>query len=127
MARALSGAPGLIRVAVLDARRAEVFVGAYLDGSEAREVLAPRALPVASAVATVGRDLAGGPELAWIGSGVSLLGQPPASLAHGTAEPSAASVGLLAEVLAPEQNPARPLYIRDAGATLPNLGPPALG
>jgi hypothetical protein len=56
---------------------------------------------------------------------LALLGIAPTFSGPGTLEPSAAAIGLLAEELEPAANPAVPVYIRDAGATLPDLGAPA--
>jgi len=123
MARAVpSDLPG-VRCAVLDARRAEVFAAAYDPGPRAAEHLAPLALSSESALETLAARLSG--PVVWIGSGLSLLGQSPGCSTPDTAEPSAAAVGLLAEELDPAANPALPVYIRDAGATLPDLGAPA--
>jgi tRNA threonylcarbamoyladenosine biosynthesis protein TsaB len=123
MARAVpDDVPGVC-CAVLDARRAEVFAAAYTTGPLAAEVLAPIALPTASALETLGARLTA--PVAWIGSGLSLLGRTATCSGPGTREPSAAAIGLLAEQLDPATHPALPVYIRDAGATLPDLGAPA--
>lgn len=123
MARAVPEELRGVRCAVLDARRAEVFVAAYATGPRAAEVLPPVALPSASALETLSVQLMA--PVVWIGSGLALLGATPTCTAPGTLEPSAAAVGLLAEQLDPATNPALPVYIRDAGATLPDLGAPA--
>jgi len=113
-----------VRCAVLDARRAEVFVAAYAAGPRAAEVLAPRALAASSAQDRIAAELGPSP-IAWIGSGLGLLGVAPSFCTPSTQQPSAGAVGLLAEELDPAENPALPVYIRDAGATLPDLGAPA--
>lgn len=123
MARAVPDAIPGVRCAVLDARRAEVFAAAYAAGPRAAEVLAPRASPTAQAFETLAGQLTS--PIVWIGSGLALLGVSAGFSAPGTLEPSAAAVGLLAEELDPAANPALPVYIRDAGATLPDLGAPA--
>ena len=123
MARAVPEAIAGVRCAVLDARRAEVFAGAYAAGPRAAEVCSPLALPTAAALETLTRQLSS--PVVWIGSGVALLGASPGFSGPGTLEPSAGAVGLLAQELDPATNPALPLYIRDAGATLPDLGAPA--
>ncbi len=123
MARAVPDAIEGLRCPVLDARRAEVFAAAYRAGPRAAEALAPRALAYETA-----RDLIAGQlpaPLVWIGSGLGLLNLPPTFSSPATEAPSAGAVGLLAEELDPAENPARPVYIRDAGATLPDLGAPA--
>jgi tRNA threonylcarbamoyladenosine biosynthesis protein TsaB len=123
MARAVPGeVPGL-RCAVLDARRGEVFVAAHEAGPGAREVMAARALAAESARQTLENEL--GTQLVWIGSGLGLLGLAPTYVSASTSEPHASGVGLLAEELTPAEHPPLPVYIRDAGATLPDLGAPA--
>jgi len=123
MARAVPDAVPGVRCAVLDARRAEVFAAAYAAGPRAAEVRPPMALPIATARETLAGQLTS--PIVWIGSGLTLLGATPGISGPGTLEPSAAAVGLLAEELDPATNPALPVYIRDAGATLPDLGAPA--
>jgi tRNA A37 threonylcarbamoyladenosine modification protein TsaB len=124
MARAVPASSlGGLRVALLDARRSEVFVGAYEPGPRAAERLAPFAVAAASASSSV-TELLPGP-LVWIGSGLGLAGLEPTFASAQTNEPSAQAVGLLAEELNPHDHPAIPVYVRDAGATLPNLGAPA--
>lgn len=111
------------RAAVLDARRGEVFAGIYAPGPRAVCLAEARALPIATAARELER-LAAQP-LIWIGSGLSLLDRPASSEQPGTFTPQAESVGLLAEELDPTLHPALPVYLRDAGATLPDLGAPA--
>ena len=123
MARAVPASQPGVRCAVLDARRAEVFVAGYAAGFRAAAVLEPLALLASSARETLEARLSA--PIVWIGSGLNLLGLQPTFIAPGTEEPAAGAVGLLAEELEPTENPALPLYIRDAGATLPNLGAPA--
>jgi tRNA threonylcarbamoyladenosine biosynthesis protein TsaB len=128
MARAVPDAVPGVRCAVLDARRAEVFAGAYEAGPRAAERLVPLALPTQSALQTLTSELSSpspSPTIVWIGSGLALLGTLPTYSGPGTLEPAAYAVGLLAEELDPASNPALPVYIRDAGATLPDLGAPA--
>jgi tRNA threonylcarbamoyladenosine biosynthesis protein TsaB len=120
MARAVPASLPGVRCAVLDARRGEVFAAGYSAGPGAIPVLEPLALLASSASASLQAQLPA--PVVWIGSGLALLGVQPALVAPGTEEPAAGAVGLLAEELEPSENPALPLYIRDAGATLPNLG-----
>jgi tRNA threonylcarbamoyladenosine biosynthesis protein TsaB len=122
MARAVPDDVVGVRCAVLDARRGEVFVAAHRSGPAAHEVLAARALPVESARATIEAEL-GEPPL-WIGTGLVLLGLTASHESATSNEPHASAVGLLAEELEPAEHPPLPVYIRDAGATLPNLGAP---
>lgn len=124
LARAVPDAVPGVRCAVLDARRAEVFAAAYAAGPRAAELLAPAALPAATARETLAAGLDPGAPIVWVGSGLALLGLEPTVRSPATQEPSAGAVGLLAEALDPSENPALPVYIRDAGATLPNLGAP---
>jgi tRNA threonylcarbamoyladenosine biosynthesis protein TsaB len=120
MARAVPASLPGVRCAVLDARRGEVFAAGYAAGPGAAPVLEPLALLASSASEALHAQLPA--PIVWIGSGLVLLGLQPALVAQGTEEPAAGAVGLLAEELEPSANPALPLYIRDAGATLPNLG-----
>ncbi len=122
MARCVPEAMPGVRCAVLDARRDEVFIGAYTTGGRFSERLAPAAFPIATARADVERIVTG--PLVWIGAGLGLLGVEEGFASEGTREPGALGVGLLAGELSPSAHPATPVYVRDAGATLPNLGAP---
>ncbi len=124
MARAIPTSILGVRAAVLDARRAEVFVGACDAGPRAAERLAPFAVPVEGARAAVLERLGAAP--VWIGSGLRLCGIDPDFSGAGADEPTAHAVGLLAEELEPSEHPPIPVYVRDAGATLPDLGTPAV-
>lgn len=123
MARAVPDAIAGLRCPVLDARRSEVFTAAYRAGPRAAELLAPIAVAIADARELLAQQLPA--PLVWIGSGLGLLQLSPTFSSPATETPSAAAVGLLAEELDPAENPALPVYIRDAGATLPDLGAPA--
>ena len=121
MARAVpESVPGL-RCAVLDARRGEVFAAAYRAGPRAAEALAPLALAAGTARASLAAQLVA--PLVWLGSGLGLLGETATFSGPGCDEPGAEAVGQLAEELDPAAHPALPVYIRDAGATLPDLAP----
>lgn len=120
MARAVPASTLGIRCALLDARRGEVFAAAYEAGPRAAEVLAPFALPAGEARERLEQVL--GAPLVWIGSGLGLVGIEPSFRGAEADEPSATCVGLLAEELEPSQHPPIPVYVRDAGATLPDLG-----
>lgn len=123
MARSVpESVPGL-RCPLLDARRAEVFAGAYQAGPQAAEVLAPLALSAETAQGALSQQLHA--PIVWIGSGLALAGIEPTFSGPEAQEPSATAVGLLAGELSPEAHPPIPVYVRDAGATLPNLGAPA--
>lgn len=123
MARAVPDTLPGARCALLDARRGEVFVAAHEPGPRAAELLAPRALPTAGALDRLRAEL--GPTIVWIGSGLELVGAEPSFRSADSLEPSATRVGQLAEVLDPAEYPPLPVYVRDAGATLPDLGTPA--
>jgi tRNA threonylcarbamoyladenosine biosynthesis protein TsaB len=123
MARAVPAAVPGLRCAILDARRGEVFAAAYQPGPRAVQVLAPAALPARGAQAVLTREVPA--PIVWIGSGLALLALPATFASAETDEPRASAVGLLAEELEPAQHPPLPVYIRDAGATLPDLGAPA--
>jgi tRNA threonylcarbamoyladenosine biosynthesis protein TsaB len=123
MARAVPDTLPGVRCAFLDARRGEVFVGAYAPGPRAAEVVAPLALKAEAARESLATRLV--EPVVWIGSGLALLAETATFSAVGTEEPRADAVGLLADELDPALHPPIPLYIRDAGATLPDLGAPA--
>ena len=123
MARAVPEAIPGVRCAVLDARRAEVFAAGYAAGPRAALVVPPLALAATGALEALSAQLPR--PIVWIGSGLALLGIAASFSAPGTEEPCAGAVGLLAEELDPALHPALPVYIRDAGATLPDLGAPA--
>ncbi len=105
-----------VRCAVLDARRNEVFVGAYTGLSE---ILAPLALPRETARESIERALSG--PIVWVGGGARLLGLESSGPSPGLDGPSAFGVALLAQELDPASCQAIPVYVRDAGATLPVL------
>lgn len=117
MARMVPASIPGVRCPVLDARRHEVFVGAYGSGPLTPELLEPQALPAAGAMTHLAGQLPG--PLVWIGSGLELLGAQPTFSSTEADAPSAHGVGLLAGELDPNQNPAVAVYVRDAGATLP--------
>ena len=119
MARAVPDSIPGVRCPCLDARRNEVFSGGYGPGLLAPELLAPLALPAESAVQALAARLASPSPLVWVGSGLSLLGIPATFSSPETEEPSAFAVGLLAEELDPTACAPLPVYVRDAGATLP--------
>jgi tRNA threonylcarbamoyladenosine biosynthesis protein TsaB len=119
MARSVPVAlPGL-RCSVLDARRGEVFVAVHRSGPRAECVFSPQALPAQSAEAALSHEAELEAPLVWIGSGLGLVGKPAGFSSPETDEPSAHAIGLLAEELDPAQHPPLPVYVRDAGATLP--------
>lgn len=117
MARLVPESVAGVRCPVLDARRREVFVGGYGTGPLTPELLEPEAVPVQDATARLAARLPG--PLVWIGSGLSLLGAQPTFSSTETDTPSAHAVGLLAGELDPASNPPVAVYVRDAGATLP--------
>lgn len=116
-----------LRVVALDARRAEVFAAIY--DQQRRPVLAPIVLPRATAVATLEQHLAGRAAV-WLGEVLAQLGRAPdLSPIDGGLDgllPHAVGVARLASALDPAGHPPEPEYVRDAGATLPNLPPSPL-
>lgn len=117
MARAVPDSVMGTRVPLLDARRNEVFAAGYGAGSGTTELLAPLALRCGSAVSVLKAQLT--EPIVWLGSGVSLVGSRPSFSSPETEQPSAYAVGQLAEELDPAACPPLPVYVRDAGATLP--------
>jgi tRNA threonylcarbamoyl adenosine modification protein YeaZ len=107
------------RVAVADARRAEVFLCVVrADGQEIGEVRAVSASAVFDELAAIG------PDAVIVGAIAEELGLPwPILRGPELDAPHARWIGAIAAELDPELAPARPLYVRGAGATLPNLPP----
>ena len=106
-------------VAVLDARRDEVFVAAYApDGGE---LVAPRVVAVAAFDAWLAAQTLG-PHV-FVGEGVALLNRASACSEPDGVLPHAVCVAQVAAALAPELAPATPVYVRDAGATPQKLPP----
>jgi tRNA threonylcarbamoyladenosine biosynthesis protein TsaB len=119
LAAAVPAAEPGIRVALLDARRDELFGAAYAeDGSE---LSAPATVPRAEARAFVERFGA----TAWVvGEVAETLDLAADRRWRGERQfPSAERSALLARYEAPERAPPLPLYCRGPGATLPNLPP----
>jgi tRNA threonylcarbamoyl adenosine modification protein YeaZ len=112
-----AGVPG-VRVGVLDARRAELFLAAYTPESD--ELAAPRAVRADRAAGFV-EGLGTGPVVV-IGS--AALGVVPDHVRFHSPQtdlPSAGHVALIASGMQPSAAPADPLYVRDADAIRPNL------
>ncbi|MCC6900465.1 MAG: tRNA (adenosine(37)-N6)-threonylcarbamoyltransferase complex dimerization subunit type 1 TsaB [Polyangiaceae bacterium] len=109
---------GWPRIALLDARRDEVFVQAFAEGGQA---LAPaEALPRASAL----RDLAARyPAATYLGEMAAELGAPAVFRAEITDLPDATGVAALVAFRDPDASLREPLYVRDSGATPQNLPP----
>lgn len=110
-------ARGELRVALIDARRGELFVQAYDAADQpATEAVA---LPRGDVLAWVGQRFAETPR--YVGEPASELGLAVPSVAL----PSAAQVAELA--LGREPAPIEPLYVRAADAIKPHLPPSPLG
>lgn len=121
-------------VALLDARRGEVFAAAYAaDGSE---LLAPCALPRERALAELEGRLGRG--LRFLGEVARALGAPapPPPLgaerlgydwANASELPDAIGAALLATERSPSDSLDEPAYVRDAGATPQSLPPSPFG
>ena len=111
------------RVALLDARRAELFVAAA--SAEGRELIEPRAVPrteIQALLATVQAErLLIGEVVAELELSERRLSAPDLNL------PDARWVAELGRTLEPEFAPALPLYVRGPGATRPNLPPSPFG
>jgi tRNA threonylcarbamoyladenosine biosynthesis protein TsaB len=124
MASAVPADDRRTRVAVLDARRGELFIAAYTaDGAE---VLAPTALAPAAARELVERTL-GTREVALVGESANALGDAFSVLRAPEHDlPSAGAIAKLAAALDPAVARAEPVYVRGPGATLPNLPPSPL-
>lgn len=104
--------PGL-NVAVIDARRGQVYLQAFERGAA---VMAPDALPVETAAARLAELWRGGP-LQLVGPGAGLLaGIAAEAVAVERAAPDPVAVCALA---AGRTTPARPLYLRAPDAKLP--------
>jgi tRNA threonylcarbamoyladenosine biosynthesis protein TsaB len=112
------------RIAVLDAGRGELFVAAY--AADGTELVAPCALaePAARerllAVGSLRGAVAVGEGAARLGAGFEIVRDPGSDLPH------ACTVAALAATRDPVSSHADPIYVRGAGATLPNLPPSPL-
>lgn len=100
-------------VALLDARRSEVFAAAY--GADGEERIAPEAVPIAGFDAWLCSHDIG--EHAFAGAGCALVDRLPICVDGGCDLPHARAVAQVAARLDPEQYVATPVYVRDAGAT----------
>jgi len=124
MAHAVPVTDERVRVAVLDARRGEVFVAAYAPDGE--ELVAPSALAPPAARELLLGTLGARPTVT-VGESASLLGDGFSHLAGTELDlPHAGSVALLGALLEPASARAEPVYVRGPGATLPNLPPSPL-
>lgn len=113
-ARALGEA---VHIALLDARRDELFVAADRAGQRVLEPSAVARLDVPALLDSYGQSVA------LVGEACALVGRA-ASVSHREGQlPHARSVAALARALDPATSPARPLYVRDAGATAQELPP----
>jgi tRNA threonylcarbamoyladenosine biosynthesis protein TsaB len=125
MAAAVPAAEARTRVAVLDARRGELFIAAYAPNGE--ELLAPSALAPDAARALLEQTF-GTREFVTVGESASALGDGLLVLRGAEHDlPHAAAVAKLASELDPAVARAEPIYVRGPGATLPNLPPSPLG
>jgi tRNA threonylcarbamoyladenosine biosynthesis protein TsaB len=122
MAEAAPAARDEPRVPLLDARRGEVFAAAY--AADGGELLAPRTIARELALAELGRVVPGRP--LYLGEVASELGADPLR-SEATDLPDATWVAMLGSALPVSGSAVEPLYVRDAGATLPRLPPSPLG
>jgi tRNA threonylcarbamoyl adenosine modification protein YeaZ len=109
------------RVALLDARRGEVFAQAF-DATSAA-LGAPEALGRDAAVACL---LARHPGAVFLGEMAAALGAPSVHRSELTDLPDAAGVAAIAATRSFGQSVVEPLYVRDSGATPQNLPPSPL-
>jgi tRNA threonylcarbamoyladenosine biosynthesis protein TsaB len=109
------------RVAVLDAGRGELFVAAY--GADGGVLIAPCAVPMAECGARIsGVEALRG--ALFVGEGAAKIeGELEVSYGRELDLPHAHAVAALGAVRDPEHSPPEPIYVRGAGATLPNLPP----
>ena len=119
MARACPPEAGPIRVALLDARRQEVFAQAFsASGAALSEA---EALPRADALRLLGARF---PGALFLGEVAAELGAERAYRSESTDLPDARGVAVLAAELEPAESIPEPLYVRDSGAT-PQALPPS--
>lgn len=109
------------RVAMVDARRAEIFLTAADEqGCELQETEAILCARVPAVIEALRPTLVVGEVAVELGVQVPILRGPELDLPH------AAWIGVLAGEQDPELAPPLPLYVRGAGATLPKLRPSPL-
>jgi tRNA threonylcarbamoyladenosine biosynthesis protein TsaB len=120
MARSVPAEIEGVRCALLDARRKEVFAGAYRGLTE---LLSPCVLSRDAARSAIVEAVPA--PVVWLGAGATLVGIEPSYRAPGgeSDAPTAHFVGILTGELEPSACPPLPVYVRDAGATLPDLPP----
>jgi len=122
MLRAIPGERQAVRVALMDARRAEVFLTAR--SADDRELIATTAIArdaVAAQVRALGQDAV------LVGEVAAELDLPwPVLRGEAFDLPHARWIARIAAELDPALSPPLPLYVRGAGATLPNLPPSPL-
>jgi tRNA threonylcarbamoyladenosine biosynthesis protein TsaB len=127
--RAMASGVGMedarVRIAVLDARRGELFVAAY--AADGRELFAPSALPAAAARQELGAALSGQAAVMVGESAADLGGDWPALRGATLDLPHATTVARLGTLIDPAVAPADPVYVRGSGAIIPNLPPSPLG
>jgi tRNA threonylcarbamoyladenosine biosynthesis protein TsaB len=106
------------RWALLDARRSEVFLAAYDQAGS--ELLAPCAIPPAQIEPRMAEVSAAEPRLL-LGEVLDALAPVPGVRLRSpeTDLPHASAVALLGEQAVPVEAGVEPLYVRDAGAALP--------
>lgn len=114
MARAAPGPENAVRIALLDARRGEIFFGAYDKGGT---LVSPCALPRAEVAHHI--DRLGSDSVVTGRVGIELGLQPARSRTSDL--PHALLVATLARDREPSQAPPAPLYVRGSGAAPQNL------
>jgi tRNA threonylcarbamoyladenosine biosynthesis protein TsaB len=107
------------RVAILDARRDELFVAAY--SASGAERLAPLTVPRPTARSALGAFLSLS-ECVLVGALSPELGADLARYPHPDADlPHARAVAVIGMALEPDTSPPTPHYVRDSGATKQDL------
>lgn len=123
MARAVPAGVAGRRVALLDARRGEVFVAAYAE--DGRELASPVTLTRETALAEVARRISE-PRVLVGRVARDLPGGAAPFISEMTDLPHATWTALVGAELSPGAA-VEPLYVRDAGATRPDLPPSPFG
>ncbi|MCK6534716.1 MAG: tRNA (adenosine(37)-N6)-threonylcarbamoyltransferase complex dimerization subunit type 1 TsaB [Polyangiaceae bacterium] len=118
MAAACPAEVGWPRVALLDARRDEIFAQAFAGAGRPEGIA--EALPRASGLASLAERYPGAVFLGEIGPA---LGAPSVFRSETSDLPDAAGIAVLVAGRDPADSVREPLYVRDSGATPQNLPP----
>lgn len=124
MCRGVPGDRGGVRIAMLDARKGDVF--AAIHDEDGAERVAPFVLPGARAEAWLEQQLALLGAGILVGEAAAALGLPGVLRSELTDGPHAISVAQVALEAPPGAAPPEPAYVREADAIKPNLPPSPL-